>query len=144
MSDSGLLHLIKLSVGSESVESLGEWQRRRFLSDGECWHGTRMMPRRADELLDGGSIYWVIQGFIQARQRLVALRPVRRDDGVRAVRFVYDCELVRTELAPRRAFQGWRYLRGEDAPADLVAGRALEEAGMSLEMRRVLREAGLL
>ena len=138
------LHLIKLSVGSESVASLAAWQRGRFKADGECWHGTRMMPRRADELLAGGSIYWVIRGAVRARQRLLDLRRVRRSDGSQGARIVFDCALVRTMPQPHRAFQGWRYLKPADAPDDLPPGAAEEEEAMPEELRRALSEAGLL
>src|SRR5579872_5263615 len=109
------IHLIKLSVGSESVADLAEWQaqrlkqlRRKGLAP-ELIHITRQMPKRADELLSGGSIYWVIKGFVCARQRLLGLRPLMRD-GVPHCGLVYDKEMVRVSPRPRRPFQGWRYL----------------------------------
>ena len=87
-------------------------------------HVTRMWPKRADELLDGGSIYWVIKGLVLARQRIVRLDEVDRGDGIRRCAIVLDPDLRRTESAPRRPFQGWRYLAGSDAPRDLSRGRA--------------------
>lgn len=142
------LHLIKLSVGSESVESLMEWQhercaeRARVGADPRPRHVTRMFPRRAAELLDGGSIYWVIQRNILARQRLAALEPVRGEDGIERCALIMDTELIRTEPRPRRPFQGWRYLKPEDAPPDLTQdGQVL--ADMPSELRNALGDLGI-
>ncbi len=120
------LHLIKLSVGTESVDSLTLWQEsaRSQGPDGLPRHVTRMWPKREEELLRGGSIYWVIRGFIQARQRILRLDEVMGSDGIRRCAIVLEPELVRTVNARRRPFQGWRYLPGGDAPKDLPRGAA--------------------
>ncbi len=137
------LHLIKLSVGTESVEGLQRWQARRHKLSGRVFHQTRMMPRRAGELLDGGSIYWVIKGLVQARQRLVAIEPQVDGEGRRSALLMLDPNLVRTVPMPHRAFQGWRYLLLEDAPGDL--GEAPGDApDMPPEMIAELRALGLL
>ncbi|MBP7243344.1 DUF1489 domain-containing protein [Amaricoccus sp.] len=116
------LNLIKLCVGAESVEDLAEWQAARIAETGSTpAHVTRMWPRKADELLAGGSLYWVIKGFVLCRQRLVGLEPREGADGVRRCALMLDREIVRTAAAPRRPFQGWRYLRAADAPRDLGA-----------------------
>jgi len=117
------MHLIKLAVGAESVDSLAEWQRRRLevmRANGEppiLRHVTRHTPRRAAELLDGGSLYWVIRGVIRVRQRLTAIEPFG-DDGRTRCALILDPSLVRTVNRLHRAFQGWRYLKPEDAPPD--------------------------
>ena len=137
------LHLIKLSVGTESVESLRRWQARRLRLSGRVFHQTRMMPRRADELVRGGSIYWVIKGLVQARQRLLAIEPQADADGRRSTLLVLEPELVRVVPTPRRAFQGWRYLNPEEAPPDL--GEAAGDLpDMPPEMIAELRALGLL
>lgn len=138
-----MLHLIKLSVGSESVESLRRWQARRRRLAGRVFHQTRMTPRRAAELLDGGSIYWVIRGVIQARQRLVGIEPIVDEEGRPSTILVLGPDLVRTLPVPHRPFQGWRYLRPEDAPADL-AEVASGGSEMPAEMVAELRSLGLL
>lgn len=121
------LHLLKLCVGVENVEQLQSWQDGRMAAAramGERQnpvHVTRMFPKRGDELIAGGSLYWVIKGSIAVRQRIVALEEVHGDDGIRRCRIVLDPELVRTMPQPRRAFQGWRYLKDPDAPDDLSA-----------------------
>ncbi len=123
------LNLIKLSVGTSSVDDLIAWQtsRRAQGSDGLPRHVTRMWPKRAEELLDGGSIYWVIQGVLQCRQRILRLDEVIGQDGVRRCGIVLDPEIIRTATAQKRPFQGWRYLPGAESPADLSGVRHDEE-----------------
>jgi hypothetical protein len=141
------LHLIKLSVGSESFSDLEDWQKERLREmkkkgqKPELVHVTRQMPKRAAELLDGGSIYWVIRGWIVGRQKLLELRPMKRS-GVPHCGIIYDKKLVPVQARQRRAFQGWRYLEAKDAPPD---GNAIEGADdLPEEMRRELMELGLI
>lgn len=123
------LNLVKLCVGADSVQDLADWQAsaRSRGPDGLPRHVTRMWPRREAELLDGGSLYWVIKGVILVRQRIVKLDDVDRGDGIRRCGIVLDPELHRTESAPRRPFQGWRYLEDKAAPSDLPRGRANDD-----------------
>ena len=143
------VHLIKLCVGIESVEHLCERQSFRLAlakAEGgayELFHRTRQMPRRRDELLNGGSLYWVIKGLILVRQKILDLRKVRCDDGINRCDIVFDSKLVVTRPYPRRAFQGWRYLSAEDAPEDFeLEGTDIE--ALPDEMRTQLIEPGLL
>jgi hypothetical protein len=143
------LNLIKLCVGCDSVADLSSWIRQRLKQKKarkekpEHIHTTRMVPKRVDELLDGGSLYWVIRGQIMCRQDLVAIRPFVDKDGVGRCRLVLRPKVVPVEPRPFRAFQGWRYLDGKDAPRDL--DRAAPGARyMPEQMRRELRELGLL
>jgi hypothetical protein len=119
-------HLQKLSVGSESIQTLQDWQnhvvarrQRRGLSAHHV-HVTRMFPKRRNELLDGGSIYWVIKGNIICRNKIAALEETTKN-GHRACAILMEPELVPVLPKPRRAFQGWRYLSAEDAPSDLTS-----------------------
>ena len=137
------LHLIKLSVGTEGVEDLRRWQARRLKLSGRVFHQTRMKPRRADELLQGGSIYWVIKGAIQARQKLKGIEPQVDGDGRRSNLLILEPELIRTVPRPHRAFQGWRYLAPQDAPPDLGAAPA-DAPDMPAEMIAELRALGLI
>ncbi|MEM7596577.1 MAG: DUF1489 domain-containing protein [Pseudomonadota bacterium] len=139
------LNLIKLSVGSKSVDSLIEWQetRRAQSEDGLPRHVTRMWPKRAEEILAGGSIYWVIQGQIQCRQKLLRFDEVIGADGIRRCAFVLDPELVRTTTAQKRPFQGWRYLKASDAPADLPKSRHHEEP-LPAQLSAALADIGVL
>ena len=100
-----------------------------------------MWPKREAELLDGGSIYWVIKGFVQARQRIIRLDEVDHGDGIRRCAIVLDPEVVRTEAAPRRPFQGWRYLNGADAPSDLR--RESSNSDLPPELMTALAEIGV-
>lgn len=143
------VHLIKLCVGIESVAHLSERQTFRLTqlqSEGqpcELFHRTRQMPRRRDELLNGGSLYWVIKGVVLVHQKIIDLRAVRGDDGVRRCDIILDPRLVPTRPHPRRAFQGWRYLSPEDAPRDLaLSGPGIDQ--LPEQMRTELIELGLL
>lgn len=115
------LNLVKLSVGTESVESLSEWQStasaRRH--KGHLCHVTRMWPRRESEILSEGSIFWVIRGMILARQKILGFQAYDSADGIKRCAILLDETLVRTLPVPRKAFQGWRYLETESAPQDL-------------------------
>jgi len=142
------LHLQKLSVGSESFEDLAEWLEgelagRRKRGQEEVYiHTTRMMPSRAAEILDGGSMYWVIRGVMCCRQRVLDLRPATGRDGITRCDIVLDPELIRTEPRPHRAFQGWRYLDPKDAPNDLKDTMA--GTGLPPHIVLELKELGLL
>ena len=141
---SSKLHLLKLSVGTESLDDLVHWQRHRSrqVEDGQYYHVTRMWPKREDELLDGGSIYWVIKGVILARQRIVALKEHYRDDGIRRCAICLDPDVMRVAATTKSAFQGWRYLNAADAPPDLPKGREAEEA-LPPELTRALADIGV-
>lgn len=126
------LHLVKLSVGAESVEDMGAWVARRVAANRRgkfgpvSDHVTRMFPRREAEILGGGSLYWVIKGVMLVRQRIVALEETIGADGIRRCAILLDPALVETEAQPRRAFQGWRYLDHADAPKDMKRGARRE------------------
>ncbi|WP_414898559.1 DUF1489 family protein [Rhodovulum sp. YEN HP10] len=140
----GHVNLVKLCVGAERVEDLIDWQaaRRASLPDGLPRHVTRMWPKRAAELLDGGALYWVFKGMILARQRVLRLDEVTGEDGITRCAIVLDPEVIRTEAVPRRPFQGWRYLEAGDAPRDLPAARA-EEDELPLQLMAALAEIGV-
>ena len=136
-----MLHLIKLAVGARTQADVAAWQRSRTAPGEPVVVPTRQFPKRAAELMDGGSLFWVVGGLATIRQAIVDVREVRRDDQTRGTAILVDPVLV--PVAPRsvRAFQGWRYLRGVDAPGDLLGG---EGDGMPGELRRVLAELCLL
>lgn len=143
------LHLVKLCVGVGSVEELAAWQQGRMQAQrraGETprlFHATFQTPKRQTDLMDGGSLYWVIKGAIQARQALTGFDEGHRADGSRCCLILLDPELVAVRPVPRRAFQGWRYLDATDAPADLgPPGKEL--SAMPPELRRELAELCLL
>jgi len=141
----GQLNLIKLCVGIDSVEDLVAWRARNNPKGSETrsQHVTRMWPKRETELLDGGSIYWVIRGSIQARQRIMSLDEVIGQDGIRRCAIVMDPKIIRTASATRRPFQGWRYLTAEDAPPDLSEKRASDDA-LPPQLSSALAEIGVL
>jgi hypothetical protein len=143
------LNLIKLCVGCDSVRDLEDWikqklkDKRKRGEKPEHIHRTRMVPKRADELVDGGSLYWVIRGEIMCRQRIRAVRPFRDKDGTGRCALALDPKVVLVTPRPYRAFQGWRYLAAADAPGDLERA-APGAAAMPEKMRRELRELGLM
>lgn len=138
------LNILKLCVGAESVEDLQNWhdQHCGIWSKGTSEHITRMWPKREAEVLDGGSLYWVIKGIILARQRILALEPRRGLDGIERCALVMDAQVIRTEPAPRRPFQGWRYLDPAEAPRDLPKGRAKDDK-LPPDLARALADIGL-
>ncbi|MFC0339220.1 DUF1489 family protein [Paracoccus niistensis] len=136
------LHMMKLCVGAPHPESLERWQAERF-GDGPAEHITRMWPKRAEELLAGGSIYWVFKGTMLARQRILDLQQRTGGDNITRCALILDREVIRVSAVPRRAFQGWRYLTPADAPPDLPAGRAAESP-LPPKLARELAEMGLL
>ena len=140
----GGLNIIKLCVGAESVEDLTDWHRAHahVWAPGTTEHVTRMWPKRDAELLDGGSLYWVIKGVILARQRILGLAERRGADGIARCALIMDAEVIRTEAAPRRPFQGWRYLDADDAPPDLAKGRDHDDA-LPAALAAELAEMGL-
>lgn len=137
------LHMIKLSVGSESVETQAEWQRVRLAEHGTLRHITRMWPRREAELLDGGSIYWVIKGVVQSCQKIIRLDEVIGEDGIRRCGIVLDPQIFHTHPQPRRPFQGWRYLQPEDAP-ELGAPYLSGEETLPVALQAELSALGVL
>jgi hypothetical protein len=141
------LHLVKLCVGVDCIQDLADWQQQRLKERKkkkqplELMHITRMMPKRIDELLDGGSLYWVIKGHIAVRQRLLELRQVTKN-GTPHCGIVYEPKLIATARRSRSPFQGWRYLDPKDAPPDarqLKGGKGLPE-----ELKIELADLGLL
>jgi hypothetical protein len=141
------LHLIKFCVGCDSVKELTDWIRERRRRIGgrktEHIHRTRMLPKRAAELTDGGSLFWVIRGEVLCRQKFLAVRPCVDRSGIGRCDLLLDRKVVLVEPRPWRAFQGWRYLEQNDAPRDLDRAAA-GAAAMPESMRRELRELGLL
>lgn len=138
-----MIHLIKLSVGTKQVSDLIAWQdsgARRV--NGFAAHVTRMWPKREAELLAGGSIYWVIQGMIQCRQKVAGLEEVIGADGIRRCAICLDPEMVHVAPSQRRPFQGWRYLQPADAPPDLDGRGAAED--LPPELSAALAEIGVL
>src|SRR5579871_3227318 len=138
------LHLIKLCVGVDTISELEEWiderlrEKRRKKQPAEHIHTTRK-----DELLDGGSLYWVIRGEIACRERLLDLRPYVDKEGIKRCRLVLDGKVVPVMPKPRGPFQGWRYFPANEAPPDLAKG-GNGVAQLPEKLRRELRELGLL
>ena len=140
-----MLHLIKLAVGIRDLEHLKQMQAARGEADPPLRHRTRNQPRRATEILDGGSIYWVVARATLARQRVLDVRPDSWSDGSACAGLVLDPELVQVQGRPTKPFQGWRYLAATDAPADLDPRTMAEGAdALPARLRRELEALCLL
>ncbi|MFC4271010.1 DUF1489 family protein [Sneathiella chungangensis] len=142
------VHLLIVSVGITSVDQLRANQSRRLIAGPLC-HVTKQRPTREDELLDGGSVYWIIKGHIAARQRVLGLERLYDTEGEKCG-LMLDSELIETELFPRAPHQGWRYLEADDAPRDLrdIVEESKSdddsEGELSEEMAAELRSLGLI
>lgn len=140
------LHLIKLSVGTESIQDLSDWQseqQRQFLKGGKparILHTTRMVPKRVSEILDGGSLYWVIKGQVLVRQPIIDIEPFTDSDGIGRCHLIFENTLVPVAPRPKRPFQGWRYLLPKDAPPDLRSA----SGDTPPELAQALADLGLL
>ncbi|WP_035619384.1 DUF1489 family protein [Hyphomonas johnsonii] len=135
------IHMVKLCVGAETIDDLADWQARQLQRIPEPVHHTRMMPKRAEEMLDGGSIYWVIKRAIRVRQRIIDIRAITDEEGRAMCELVFDTDLVRTYAQAKRPFQGWRYLKPTDAPRDLKTGEAARDIPPDLDA--ALKQAGV-
>jgi hypothetical protein len=136
------LHLIKLCVGAESIADLEDWIGRRLRDQGRHIHTTRMMPKRRDEILDGGSLYWVIRGQLSCRQAILGLTQRRDGDGVSFCDIHLDPAVHPVDPRPRGPFQGWRYFAAEEVPPDLRGGGG--DDTLPLDLQREFRLIGLL
>lgn len=144
------LHIIKLAVGCESLKELKGWVAERMATAKKKGlplrhiHITRMTPKRDQEVLAGGSLYWVIKGEIAAREKIIAIEPFRDKDGIGRCRLVMQPKVIAVLPRPMRAFQGWRYFTEDSAPPDLTRSAAASVAAMPEPMRKELRDLGLL
>jgi hypothetical protein len=141
MSGGVSLHLIKLAVGAKSLADVAAWQKARAKIAPPLRHRTRNFPKRADEILDGGSIYWVVNRVVSVRQCIVDIRQAKDKDGARCTDLVLDPVLVAVRGRVMKPFQGWRYLSAADAPPDEAAGDAVE---LPEVLRRELAALALL
>jgi hypothetical protein len=143
------LHLVKLCVGADSIQDLRDWVSQRSLLaiaaglEPHSVHTTRMFPKRAEELLDGGSLYWVIKGQVLARQNFLDVSSSTGADGISRCNLILGPEVIETSPAPKRPFQGWRYLKHEEAPRDLGGSDGANDE-LPSELKRELAELGLL
>lgn len=144
-----VLHLIKLCVGCTDIADLAAWQKKRRAEGKRRYniHVTRAFPKRGEELLAGGSLYWVIQGRIRVRQRLIGIgeHAGNRNDegGIPHCELQLDPKLIEVQARHHRPFQGWRYLDPKDAPPDL-GDRSGRGDALPPALEAELRELGLL
>ena len=137
------VHLVKLCVGADDISDLVSWQNQLQKTYNRVFHTTRMVPKRQADLLEGGSIYWVIKRQIRVRQLITDIEEFTDGQGIRRCHLHLDPQLVHTRLQARRPFQGWRYLPPADAPIDAPDNVEIDEE-MPEELRSELTELGLL
>jgi len=126
------LRLTKVAFGATCLDHLTERLIERSKT-GPLSLTTRNLPRRHEEIAGRGSLFWII------RHQLVARSPIlffgEAGDGKRAIHI--DPQLVRVDLQPKRAHQGWRYLEAADAPGDLTGDAADAEQMPAAMMSRI-------
>jgi len=132
------LHLVKLCVGAATPQDLAAWRATRKAAGHRPIVHTRQTPKRAAEIIGGGSLYWVFKGVILIRQPILAIETLG-EGASRRCEILLDDAMIPTAPQPRRAFQGWRYLAPKDAPADFGEAAA---GDFPPELARKLREAG--
>lgn len=137
------IHLVKLCVGADDISDLLNWQTHLQSRFKRVFHTTRMVPKRVPDLLEGGSIYWVIKRQIRVRQSILDVEEFVDDQGIRRCHLILDPTLIETRLMARRPFQGWRYLQPSDAPIDMPQGIEVDE-DMPEDLRSELMQMGLL
>ncbi|QDH15465.1 DUF1489 family protein [Oecophyllibacter saccharovorans] len=138
-----MLHMIKLAVTCTGLQDLRQWLAQQKRAEGLNYVPTWLMPKRTEDLL-GGSVYRVINGLILGRQPITGFETVTRPDGRKGTRILVTGEVIAVQPTPRKAFQGWRYLRPEDAPPDLQPGDAQAAASLPPDLQRRLAELGIL
>ena len=144
------IHLVKIAVGIESVDHLREIQIERLRNareknkSADLRHLTRNSPKRAEEVLDNGSIYWIIKGYIRVRQRINGLGEAFDRNGKPRCALILDTNLVQTILLPHKPIQGWRYMEVDVAPADLTTAERKVVSSLPQGMADELRSLGLL
>ena len=137
-----------MAVGIESVTHLKKKQSERLKQTGAgsgngLYTFTRNVPKQAESLIDGGSIYWIIKKFIRVRQEILSIERHQNDKGKTICAIKIDPALKRVVARRQKAFQGWRYLKEKDAPEDLQSSKyTISE--MPSEMVDELRELGLI
>jgi len=141
-----VVHIVKLAVGIEDIANLAQKQSARMKRDNALIHTTRNTPARSNEILDGGSIFWVIKKFVRVRQRIINIETGVDSEGRRSCFFVLDPKLIKTELREFRAFQGWRYFRDKETPPDLdkIGSSGKTNKELPLDMQEELKTLGLL
>ena len=138
------VHLKKLCVGAKDVDEL--FRRQIFIREkyDETVHITRMHPKRYEELIDGGSIYWIFKGYIRARQNILNMSRYIGEDKINRCKILLSEEIMLTTPKKSRPFQGWRYLKNNDIPKDDIVYDPLSYDNSSEELISELSKLGLV
>lgn len=139
-----ILNLIKLAVGIGHVDQLKKRQEPFYNSDGYYEHTTRMFPKLADELVNGGSLYWVIKRLVVFRQPIVGIHKRNDQEGKGLCIIELEPNMIAVVPQARRPFQGWRYLKPKDTPRDLSTHEGFVDPEMPDDMRTELSRIFLI
>ncbi len=134
------MNLVKLAVGIKSVNELKVRQALRYKKHNKNLHITRLFPKKFELIKNKGSMFWVINGYISVRQKIVSLKKVKHEDGKNYCHILLDQELIETRNTRYRAFQGWRYLKPENSPKDLLR----DESKLNSELYKILQDLYLI
>jgi len=134
------MNLVKLAVGIKSVNELKVRQALRYKKHNENLHITRLFPKKFELIKNKGSMFWVINGYISVRQKIVSLKKVKHEDGKNYCHILLDQELIETRNTRYRAFQGWRYLKPENSPKDLLR----DKSKINSELYKILQDLYLI
>ncbi len=142
------IHIKKLCVGVDNLDQLRDWQTRKGVKGPGgvkvVRHVTRATPKRSEEVLNGGSLYWVIKGWILARNKILGLEPVEDHEGRRKCAIILEAGPIEVIPTKHRPFQGWRYLDAEEAPKDLNYFKGKNSELIPPDLASKLNELGLL
>ena len=144
------VNIVKLAVGVQSVEELVLIQKRFLNQPGTLtskgfYHSTKLMPKKHEAIVESGSLYWVIKGVICARQKIVEIIKQEDRNGVKRCRIYLDNSIRKTTPIRKRPFQGWRYLKKNRTPADIVDPvTATFDDDIPLDIQQQLLEVGII
>ncbi|OUX43509.1 hypothetical protein CBE37_02070 [bacterium TMED277] len=145
-----MVNLVKIAVGVTTVEELilRQTEFLKKINDKNFpyfYHSTRMMPKKYEDIISNGSLYWVIKGAICARQKVLDIVKFEDTDGKKRCKIFLAPEIKKTKPVRKRPFQGWRYLKKHITPQDLNEPiKTTFDSNIPLDVQKQLLEMGVL
>ena len=142
-------NFLRTGVGVESIEHLYEIQHGhrqiKFNGENHAYLFTRRTPTRANDLINGGSVYWIIKRQICARQTIADIQTLKDEDDKPFCHVIMNQQIYLTQPVAHKHIQGWRYLSPEKAPKDIGLFTPNNRPDdIPPELAAELAEAGLL
>ncbi|MFL2801476.1 MAG: DUF1489 family protein [Paracoccaceae bacterium] len=142
-----IVNLIKLCVGNQNVSDLYNSQKNRIIHHEKSdlpatFFITRMRPKRENEILNGGSVFWVFKGLILARQKIIGFEDFVSKDTIKRCKIILDRKIILTDTHQKKPFQGWRYFKEQDAPKDREIFSE-DKLQLPLKIEKELSEIGI-